>query len=161
MKKEIRKKQENEKQIRKRRRLEKHKRRAVPKLPKMAVFGCKKMGLGMPKSKNGEHFLSPTVHFYFSNFWVFHSALLITLTTSCSSHLLEATIGAAPQISLSQNAPFQQDPPINILSTGPATVRRNIACSASLSYSYCQRCHFQCHYDSGHFSGRVQNTSQH
>ena len=32
----------------------------------------------------------------------------------------EATIGAAPQISLSQNAPFQQDPPINILSTGPA-----------------------------------------
>ena len=58
------------------------------------------------------------------------------------------------------------------LSTGPshkypfnrtrrATVRRNIACSASLSYSYCQRCHFQCHYDSGHFSGRVQNTSQH
>ena len=28
---------------------------------KMAVFGCKKMGLGMPKSKNGDHFLSPTI----------------------------------------------------------------------------------------------------
>ena len=55
------KKQKNEKQIRKRRRLEKHKRRAVPKLLKMAVFGCKKMGLGMPKSKNGDHFLSPTI----------------------------------------------------------------------------------------------------
>ena len=27
----------------------------------MAVFGCKKMGLGMPKSKNGDHFLSPTI----------------------------------------------------------------------------------------------------
>ena len=24
-------------------------------------FGCKKMGLGMPKSKNGGHFLSPTI----------------------------------------------------------------------------------------------------
>ena len=31
------------------------------KLLKMAVFGCKKMGLGMPKSKNGDHFLSPTI----------------------------------------------------------------------------------------------------
>ena len=60
MKKEIR-KNRNEKQIRKRRRLEKHKRRAVPKLLKMAVFGCKKMGLGMPESKNGNHFLSPTI----------------------------------------------------------------------------------------------------
>ena len=32
--------------------------------PKTAIFsdfGCKKMGLGMPKSKNGDHFLSPTV----------------------------------------------------------------------------------------------------
>ena len=32
--------------------------------PKTAIFsdfGCKKMGLGMPKSKNGDHFLSPTI----------------------------------------------------------------------------------------------------
>ena len=32
-----------------------------PKSLKIAVFGCKKMGLGMPKSKNGDHFLSPTI----------------------------------------------------------------------------------------------------
>ena len=32
-----------------------------PKSLKMAVFGCKKMGLGMPKSKNGDHFLSQTI----------------------------------------------------------------------------------------------------
>ena len=32
-----------------------------PKLLKMAVFGCKKMGLLMPKSKKGHHFLSPTI----------------------------------------------------------------------------------------------------
>ena len=32
--------------------------------PKTAIFsdfGCKKMGLRMPKSKNGDHFLSPTI----------------------------------------------------------------------------------------------------
>ena len=32
-----------------------------PKSLKMAIFGCKKMGLWMPKSKNGDHFLSPTI----------------------------------------------------------------------------------------------------
>ena len=32
-----------------------------PKSLKMAVFGCKKKGLGIPKSKNGDHFLSPTI----------------------------------------------------------------------------------------------------
>ena len=32
--------------------------------PEKAIFsdfGCKKMGLRMPKSKNGDHFLSPTI----------------------------------------------------------------------------------------------------
>ena len=48
------KKKENEKQIRKR-------RQAVPKLLKITVFRCKRMGLRMPKSKNGDHFLSPAI----------------------------------------------------------------------------------------------------